>query len=178
MKLAMIESLRTCEVWCCCGKKLVIHNDKKTIIKNKLLVINDREGTIEIKCSECSKITVITHSNQFPLTAKKSFRDKEAELLRNLSVVSRLSLFALMKLVRSLVRFLGFSQDRASLRTVTTGDERNMKTSDHKMSGGGAAMTQRQARKSKHGLRRPATRISQSGYIVTPDESLMGENHD
>jgi len=41
-----------------------------------------------------------------------------------------------------------------------------------------AAMTQRQARKSKHGLRRSAREISTSGYIVTPDESLMGENHD
>jgi hypothetical protein len=57
----MMETLRGREMWCSCGKKIVIQKEGKTIVKNKLLILN--EEVIEIKCKECGKMNILSHKN-------------------------------------------------------------------------------------------------------------------
>ena len=47
----------------CKARLIVVKEGGRAIIKNKLLVIDERKGIIEIKCRECGRIkTIISKS--------------------------------------------------------------------------------------------------------------------
>lgn len=56
--LSRLNGLR-CDNRECNERLIVARAGDKTIIKNKLLVINERKGVIEIKCRECGRVKTI-----------------------------------------------------------------------------------------------------------------------
>jgi ribosomal protein S27E len=58
--LILLDGLRC---YNCRARLIVVEKGGRTIIKNKLLVIDERKGIIEIKCRECGRIkTIISKS--------------------------------------------------------------------------------------------------------------------
>ena len=63
MKAFLLDELKGKKVRCeKCEKWLIILDEERTIIKNRLIVIDKAKGIIEIKCGQCGKINYF-HSN-------------------------------------------------------------------------------------------------------------------
>jgi hypothetical protein len=60
--LLLLDGLQ-CDNDDCRARLIVVKGGNRTIIKNKLLVIDERKGVIEIKCHECGWVnTIISNS--------------------------------------------------------------------------------------------------------------------